>query len=51
MGCGKYGAIGFAEATSYSPVKVDFFTENKLKVVDAALGEHHTIIVTGKKTA
>lgn len=48
MGCGDFGALGVKESNvdANTPYLVSYFKENNLKVTDAVVGEHHTIVAT-----
>ena len=50
FGSGQNGALGHndKEANHIKPKVVDFFKRNNLKVTDVAVGERHTIALTGK---
>jgi alpha-tubulin suppressor-like RCC1 family protein len=49
FGSGGYGCLGQNEGdkNQVTPKLVDFFQKNKLKVVDVAIGENHTLALTG----
>lgn len=48
FGSGKFGALGHndGEKNHTTPKLVEFFSKNKLKVKQVALGENHTIALT-----
>ena len=48
-GCGSYGALGHndGDKNHINPKLVDFFSKNNLKVKDVALGESHSMALTG----
>lgn len=50
FGSGGYGCLGHndGDTNHILPKEVEFFAKNKLKVIDVALGENHTLALTGK---
>jgi len=48
FGYGAHGVLGLGEKNQHSfvPQRVEFFNENSIKVRDAAVGSHHTAVLT-----
>ncbi len=50
FGTGTNGALGHndGEKNHLQPKLVEFFKKNNLKVIDVAVGQSHTVALTGK---